>query len=80
MVEKLFSNRFLVLYLTPFVIGCLTTLSFQPFNLTIINFIIFPLIFYIIHLINKKSKGKYRKNPINKTFSFLDYLLVLDFI
>ena len=70
MVERLFSNRFLVLYLTPFVIGCLTTLSFQPFNLTIINFIIFPIIFYIIHLINKKSKGKYRKKPYKQNFFF----------
>ena len=68
MFEKFFSNRFLVLYVTPFIIGSMSTLSFQPFNFTIINFIIFPIIFSLIVLINKKSKGTYRKKPHKQNF------------
>ena len=45
MVKKYLDNRFIILYLIPFFIGALTTLSFQPFNLTIINFIVLPLFF-----------------------------------
>ena len=46
--KKYLDNRFIILYLIPFFIGALTTLSFQPFNLTIINFIVLPLFFYLI--------------------------------
>ena len=63
MFKKYFENRFFVLCFTPLVIGALTTLSFQPFNLTIINFFIFPTLFYLIVYINKKSKTTYRKKP-----------------
>ena len=38
MIEKYLNNRFLTLYIIPFIFGLLTTLSFQPFNLTLINF------------------------------------------
>ena len=66
MFEKYLNNRLLTLYLIPFFIGSLTTLSFEPFNLTVINFIIFPLFFYLIIFINKKSKTTYRKKPYKK--------------
>ena len=66
MFKKYFENRFFVLCFTPLVIGALTTLSFQPFNLTIINFFIFPTLFYLIVYINKKSKTTYRKKPYKK--------------
>ena len=46
MLKKYLDNRFLILYLTPFIIGSLSVLSFQPFNLTFLNFIIFPLFFF----------------------------------
>ena len=68
MIEKYFNNRLLTLYLIPFTIGSLTTLSFEPFNLTVINFLIFPLFFYLLTYINKKSKGIYRKKPHKKNF------------
>ena len=68
MFEKYFNNRFLILYFIPFITGSLTTLSFQPFNLTIINLIIFPLFFYLIVYINRKSKTVYRKKPYKKNF------------
>ena len=63
MFEKYLNNRFLTLYLIPFILGSLTTLSFEPFNFTFINFIIFPLFFYFIIYINRKSKNVYRKRP-----------------
>ena len=68
MVEKFLNNRFFILYLIPFFIGCLTILSFEPFNLTLVNLFLFPLIFYLLVFINKKSKGVYRKKPYKKNF------------
>ena len=66
MIEKYLNNRFLTLYIIPFVFGSLTILSFEPFNLTLINFFIFPLFFYLLVYINKKSKAVYRKKPYKK--------------
>ena len=66
MFEKYFNNRFLIIYLLPFILGSLTVLSFHPFNFTIINLIIFPLFFYLIFFINKRSKSVYRKKPLQK--------------
>ena len=40
MLEKYLNNRFIILYLTPFIIGLLTVFSFQPFNVTLLNFFI----------------------------------------
>ena len=71
MIEKYLNNRFLILYLIPFIIGSLSLISFHPFNITIINLIIFPLFFYLIVYINKKSKSVYRKKPLRKNlFTF----------
>ena len=71
MFERYLNNRILTLYIIPFVIGSLTTLSFQPFNITIINFIIFPLVFYLIVHVNKKSKAIYRRKPYRRNlFTF----------
>jgi apolipoprotein N-acyltransferase len=87
MIEKYLNNRFFILYILPFTIGSLTTFSFQPYNLTIINFVIFPLFFYLIVYINKKSKTVYRKKPYKKNlfifgllFSFGFYLSGLSWI
>ena len=66
MVEKFLNNRLFILYFFPFFIGSVSVLSFSPFNLTLVNFIIFPLFFYFIVYINKKSKGIYRKKPYKK--------------
>ena len=71
MFEKYLNNRFLTLYFIPFIIGSFSTISFHPFNITIINFIIFPLLFYLIIYINKRSKSVYRKKPFRKNlFTF----------
>ena len=81
MIENLLNNRFLTLYLLPFSIGILTVFSFQPFNFTLINFLILPLFFYLTVYIKKKSKSKYRLKPFRKnlfilgtTFGFGFYL------
>jgi len=66
MIEKYLNNRFLTLYLIPFILGSLTVLSFEPFNLTIINFLIIPSFFYLLVYINKKSRSIYRKKPYKK--------------
>tara|TARA_B100001059_G_C17832997_1_gene585963 strand:- start:749 stop:2311 length:1563 start_codon:yes stop_codon:yes gene_type:complete len=71
MINKYLSNRSLVLYFIPFILGCLTVLSFQPFNYTFVNFIILPFIFYFIIFIKKKSKSKYRKKPYYKNLFIL---------
>ena len=63
MIKKLLDNRLFILYFLPFLIGSLSVLSFQPFNLTFINLIIFPIFFYVIIYISKKSKSVYRKRP-----------------
>ena len=63
MIKALFDNRYFILFIFPFLIGSLSVLSFQPFNFTIINFIIFPIFFYTIVYISKKSQSVYRKKP-----------------
>ena len=66
MIEKFLNNRFLILYLLPFVIGLSTVFSFQPFNLTFINFVVLPIFFFLVVYIKKKSKSIYRKKPYKK--------------
>ena len=66
MIEKYLNNRLITLYLIPFTIGLLTVFSFQPFNLTVLNFFILPIYFYLVIYIKKKSKSVYRKKPYKK--------------
>ena len=48
MLEKILNNRILVLYFLPFCFGGLTVFSFQPFNLSFINFFLLPLFFLLL--------------------------------
>ena len=66
MFEKYLNNRGLTLFVIPFILGSLCVFSFQPFNYTIINFLVLPTLFYLIIFINKKSKSIYRKKPYKK--------------
>ena len=70
MIEKFLNNRFLTLYAFPFIFGSLTTFSFAPFNFVLINFVIFPLFFYLLVYVNKRSKTFYRKKPYKKNLFF----------
>jgi apolipoprotein N-acyltransferase len=79
MFEKYLNNRLFTLFFIPFIIGSITTLSFQPFNLTFINFFIFPIFFYLITYINKKSKSVYRKKTYKKNLFLFGLLFGLGF-
>ena len=70
MIERYLNKRYLTLYLFPFILGCLTVFSFQPFNYTFINFLILPLLFYLTVYI-KKNQRVYRKKPYKKIFFLL---------
>ena len=70
MLSKFLDSRLLVLYITPFILGLLSVFSFQPFNLSIINFFILPIIFLLTLYVKKKSKSTYRKNLILKIYFF----------
>ena len=70
MISKYLDKRFITLFLIPFLIGSLSVLSFQPFNLTFVNFFTLPLCFYLIIYIKKKSKSVYRKKPYKKNLFF----------
>ena len=63
MLDNFLNNRFFILYFIPLIAGALTVFSYEPFNYTLINFLILPLFFYLIVYIKKKSKSKYRKKP-----------------
>ena len=71
MIEKFLNNRIIVLYLFPFSLGLMTVFSFQPFNLSIINFIILPIFFSLIVYVKKRSKSIYRKKPYRKNLFFI---------
>ena len=71
MVEKYLNNRFYTLSLFPFLLGALTVFSYQPFNLTLINFFVLPILFYLIIFVKKKSQNKYRKKPFRKNLFYL---------
>ena len=71
MISKYLDNRFLTLFLIPFLIGSLSVLSFQPFNITFVNFFTLPIFFYLLIYIKKKSKSIYRKKKPYKKNLFL---------
>ena len=70
MLEKYLNNRFVTLLLSPFLIGSLSVLSFQPFNYTFVNFFVLPIFFYLLIYIKKKTKSIYRKKSYKKNLFF----------
>ena len=65
------NNRILVIYFFPFILGILTTLSFAPFNLTLINFFTFPILLFLVFLLKKRTESKYRKKKSIRYFFYL---------
>ena len=65
---RYFNSRYLILYVLPFLLGSLSVLSFQPFNLTIINFFTLPFFFYLIVYIKKNQKASTEKNLLKKIY------------
>ena len=79
MLEKFLNNRIIMLYLLPLLLGLLTVLSFQPFNLSFINFFLLPLFFLLIVHIKKKSKSVYRKKPYKKNLFLIGFIFGFGF-
>ena len=79
MFEKILNNRFIVLYIAPFFLGSLTVFSFQPFNLSFINFFLLPMFFLLTVYVNKKSKSTYRKKPFKRNFFLVGFIFGFGF-
>tara|TARA_X000001036_G_scaffold429336_1_gene460417 strand:- start:1635 stop:3209 length:1575 start_codon:yes stop_codon:yes gene_type:complete len=79
MLEKILNNRLIILYLLPFSLGSLTVFSFQPFNFSFINFILFPVLFFLLVYIKKKSKSIYRKKPYHRNLFLTGFLFGFGF-
>ncbi len=79
MLEKILNNRIIVLYLLPFFLGLLTVFSFQPFNLSFINFFLLPIFFLLIVYVRKKSKSVYRKKPYRKNLFLIGFVFGFGF-
>ena len=79
MLNQIINNRFLIIFFVPFLLGVFSTLSFEPFNLTIINFFIISLLFLILCYVNKRSKNIYRKKPYLVNLFFVGYLFGFGF-
>ena len=79
MFSKLIEQKLLVLYVFPFIVGSLSFLSFQPFNYSFINFVIFPMLFLLLSYVNKKSKNIYRKKPYLFNLFLIGYFFGIGF-
>ena len=79
MINYILNSRPLLVFIIPFSIGCLSVVSFQPFNFTFINFIIFPCLFLILSNINKRSKNTYRTKPYLINLFFVGYFFGIGF-
>ena len=66
-----FNKRIFIIFIFPLILGGLTVLGFQPFNLFFINFFSLPLLFFTIIYVKKKSKSTYRKKPFLKNLFIL---------
>ena len=79
MINFFLNSRFLLVFVTPFFLGCISVFSFQPFNFLIVNFFIFPLLFFTLCNINKRSKNKYRKKPHLINLFYVGYFFGIGF-
>jgi len=79
MFEKILNNKIIILYLLPLGLGLLTVFSFQPFNYSIINFFLLPILFFIIVYVKKRSKSTYRKKPYLKNLFVIGFLFGFGF-
>ncbi|MDA9624788.1 apolipoprotein N-acyltransferase [Candidatus Pelagibacter bacterium] len=79
MLKKILNNRIIILYCLPLLLGALTVFSFQPFNLSFINFILLPVFFSTIVYVRKRSQSVYRKKPFRKNLFLLGFLFGFGF-
>ncbi len=66
-----FNKRIFIIFIFPLILGGVTVLGFQPFNLFFVNFFSLPLLFLTIIYVKKKSKSTYRKKPFLKNLFIL---------
>ena len=57
MIERIQNSKILLLYIIPFVLGAVSVLSFEPFNLFFVNFTTIATLFLILSFVNKKSRS-----------------------
>ena len=76
---QLFNNRFCLVFFIPFILGGLSVLMFQPFNLTFLGFLIIPSLFLLITHVCKKSKNIYRKKPYLTNLFYIGFLFGVGF-
>ena len=79
MLNFFLNKRISILYFIPFFLGLITVLSFQPFNFSLINFIVLPILFLLIVYVNKGSKSTYRKKPYRKNLFILGFIFSFGF-
>ncbi len=79
MIDRLLNSRIFIVCISPFFLGLVSVFSFQPFNLSLINFFIFPLLFYLVYYVKKKSRSIYRKRPFRKNLFFVGYFFGFGF-
>ena len=70
-MTTLLDNKFFVIFLTPFLLGALTTLGFSPYNFTFINFFSFSILLFLILVVKKKTQSNYRKKKSKHYFFYL---------
>tara|TARA_Y100000590_G_scaffold340030_1_gene387704 strand:- start:8 stop:1585 length:1578 start_codon:yes stop_codon:yes gene_type:complete len=78
-LSNLINKRISLVFLFPLFLGMLTVFTFQPFNLTFLNFLIFPCLFAILVYVEKKSKSKYRKKPYLINLFYVGYFFGVGF-
>jgi len=79
MILNFFNSRFVLVFIFPFILGLLTVFSFQPYNLSYINFAIIPILFLLTIYVKKKSKNTFRKKPYLLNLFFIGYLFGIGF-
>jgi apolipoprotein N-acyltransferase len=79
MILNFLNSRFFLVFLFPFILGTLTVFSFQPFNLSYINFAIFPILFLLTTYVQKKSRNTFRKKPYLLNLFLIGYLFGVGF-
>ena len=79
MIFSFLTSRFFLVFLFPFMLGISTVFSFQPFNLSYINFFIIPALFLVTTYVQKKSKNIYRKKPYLLNIFLIGYVFGFGF-
>ena len=79
LIKKILNSRLALVFFMPFLLGLLSVFTFQPFNLTIINFLIIPSLFLLLTYVNKKSKHIYRNKPYLINLFLIGYLFGVGF-